>query len=207
MADKRFLDKAYGIKSDDQALEMYQAWAETYDIEVLDENDYRQPERCALALKKHLPDGDVAILDVGCGTGLSGLGLKAHGYQLVDGCDFSPAMLDKASQTGAYRQLFEANLNQPPLDVPDGAYQAATAVGIFSFGHVDADAMDEILRVVQPGGFVVIGLNQHFYEEGSLVEKIRQLEISDKIRLLSQEHGAHVPGTGLTGWVMVLEKL
>ena len=41
MSDKRFLDKAYGIKRDEQALEMYEAWAETYDVEVVDENDYQ----------------------------------------------------------------------------------------------------------------------------------------------------------------------
>ncbi len=207
MAGKRFLDKAYGIKRDDQALEMYQAWAETYDTEVRDENHYQQPERCALALKKHLPDSNVAILDIGCGTGLSGLGLQSHGYNIVDGCDFSPAMLKKAEQTGAYRQLFRANLNQPPLDVIDDAYRAATAVGIFSFGHVDAAALDEILRVVQPGGFVIVGLNQHFYQEGSLVKKIGTLESDGTVRQLSAEHGAHVPGTGTTGWVIVLEKV
>ena len=207
MTGKRFLDKAYGIKTDDQALQMYEDWAETYDEEVLDENDYQQPERCALALKKHLPDGDIAVLDVGCGTGLSGLGLKAHGFTNIDGCDFSPAMLDKAGKTGAYKRLFEANLNQPPLDAGDGVYDAATAVGIFSFGHVDADAMDEILRVVRPGGIVVIGLNQHFYDEGSLVAKLSKLESSGAIKKLSEEHGAHVPGTGTTGWVIVLAKV
>ena len=93
------------------------------------------------------------------------------------------------------------------MDVPDEAYDAATAVGIFSFGHVDAAAMDEILRVVRPGGFVVIGLNQHFYDEGSLVKKISKLEAEGKAKLFSSEHGLHVPGTGTTGWVLALEKV
>lgn len=206
MSGKRFLDKAYGITREDQALEMYEAWAETYDIEVRDENDYRQPERCAQALEKLLLPATEPVLDVGCGTGLSGLGLKAHGYEVIDGCDFSDAMLAKADLTGAYRRLFSANLNQPPMAAKNGAYAAVTAVGIFSFGHVKADAMKEILRVVRPGGFVVIGLNQHFYEEGSLTEKLTALEEDGKIKLLSQEHGEHVPGTGTTGWVIVLER-
>ncbi len=207
MSDKRFLDKAYGIKRDDQALEMYEAWAETYDIEVMDENDYQQPERCAMALEKLLAPGIVPVLDVGCGTGLSGLGLQTHGFEVIDGCDFSAAMLERAEKTKAYRRLFSANLNQPPLDVDDDAYGAATAVGIFSFGHVDADALDEILRVVRAGGFVIIGINQHFYDEGSLVAKITALESAGKIKLLSKEHGAHVPGTGTTGWVFALERI
>lgn len=207
MAGKRFLDKAYGIKREGQALQMYEDWAQTYDVEVRDENDYQQPERCAVALKKQLADTDAAILDVGCGTGLSGLGLKAHGFKVVDGCDFSPAMLEKAQKTDVYRRLFPANLNEPPMDAGDEAYAAATAVGVFSFGHVDANAMDEILRVVKPGGPVVIGLNQHFYDEGSLVKKLDALEADGRIKLISQEQGAHLPGTGTTGWVIVLEKI
>ena len=207
MANKRFLEKAYDIKRDDQALEIYENWAETYDIELRDENDYQQPERCALTLEKLLTPGIAPIIDVGCGTGLSGLGLQAHGFEAIDGCDFSPAMLKQADKTSAYRRLFSANLNQPPMDVEDGAYAAATAVGVFSFGHVDANAMDEILRIVQLGGFVVIGLNQHFFEEGSLIKKLDTLAAEEKIKLISKEHGAHVPGTGTTGWVIALEKL
>lgn len=207
MVSKRFLDKAYGVKSTGQTFEMYETWAETYDIEVRDENDYRQPERCATALETHLSDPSVKILDVGCGTGLSGLGLKAHGFEAVDGCDFSPAMLEKAAKTGVYDRLFSTDLNQPPIDAEDGIYDAATAVGVFSFGHVDADAIDEILRVVCPGGLVVIGINQHFYNEGSLVAKIGLLSDSAKINLLSSERGEHMPGTGTDGWVFVLKKI
>jgi len=206
MAGKRFLDKAYEVKHREQTLEMYEAWAGTYDIEVRDENDYRQPERCAVALKKLLPRPDVRIIDVGCGTGLSGLALQSHGFKLIDGCDFSPAMLKKATKTSAYRRLFQADLNHPPLDVGDGFYDAATVVGVFSFGHVNADAMDDILRVVRPDGFVVIGINQHFYDEGTLVAKLNALNDHSTVELLSSERGEHMPGTGTDGWVFVMKK-
>lgn len=200
----RYLDKAYGITRDEQAREMYEAWAETYDEEV-SENEYRQPERCAQMLGRFCGPTETSVFDVGCGTGLSGIALKAHGFGPVDGCDLSPAMLEKAGATGAYRSLFEANLNHPPLDIADDTYGAATAVGIFSFGHVNAVALEEIVRIVRPGGFVVIGLNEHFYDEGSLTSQIEKMVAAGRIAEKAREHGDHLPGTGTTGWVLALQ--
>ena len=186
---------------------MYESWAETYDLEVADENDYQQPSRCADALLKLLTPGDLPVLDVGCGTGLAGIALKESGYKVVDGCDFSQAMLERADATGVYRRLFPADLNKPPMDVPDAAYAAATAVGIFSFGHLKAQATDEILRTILPGGTLIIGLNEHFYEEGSLTAHLDKLEQEGRVEILSRDYGAHLPGTGTGGWVISIRKV
>ena len=120
MTDKKFLDIAYSVRSEEETRAMYESWAETYNLEVADENDYQQPSRCADALLKLLTPGDLPVLDVGCGTGLAGIALKESGYKVVDGCDFSQAILERADATGVYRRLFPADLNKPPMDVPDG---------------------------------------------------------------------------------------
>ena len=200
---KRFLDKAYTVKTDEDTKALYDAWAEVYD-EELAENEYQQPVRCAAALAQALsPDDNLIILDVGCGSGLSGLALKNAGYATIDGCDYSTGMLEKAEATGAYKRLFEANLNAPPMDARDSSYDAATCVGVFSFGHVMADALDDILRVVKPGGVLVIGLNDHFYQEGTVTAKLDALEEAGVVTHRKDEHGEHIRGTGLTGWVIV----
>lgn len=205
-APKRFLDKAYSVRSDEETRALYDRWSEVYD-EELSENDYRQPQRCAEALAALVPPrSETEVLDVGCGSGLSGIALHAAGYGVIDGCDFSTGMLGKARLSGAYRRLFEADLNAPPLDAPDAAYDAATCVGVFSFGHVMPDALDDIMRVVRPGGALVIGLNDKFYQDGALTAKLDRLERDGRLGDRKDVHGEHIVGTGLTGWVISARK-
>ena len=202
----RFLNIAYDARTTDETRDLYDRWAETYDTELVAENDYAQPQRSAEMLARYLQDRDAEILDVGCGTGLSGAALSEAGYRTIDGCDFSPGMLAKARGTGLYRRLFEADLNAPPLDADDGAYGAAVAVGVFSFSHVHPDALDEILRVLAPGAPLIVGLNEHFYDEGTMTAKLSALAAAGRIDPLAEEHGAHIRGTGVTGWVIAVRK-
>lgn len=201
----RFLPKAYTVESEEETRAFYDAWAEVYD-EELTENSYRQPQRCAEALRTLCDPKACTVLDVGCGSGLSGTALRAAGFRIIDGCDFSPGMLAKAKQAGHYRRLFETNLNRPPMDAADESYDAAACVGVFSFGHVMADALDDILRVIKPGGALVIGLNDHFHDEGSLTAKLASLERGNRLTVAKREHGEHIPGTGLQGWVISARK-
>lgn len=204
---KRYFNKAYDLKTTDETKKHYAEWAEVYDLEIGEEKGYRQPERCARSLAAAGLETQAPVLDVGCGTGLSGKALAAAGYETLDGCDLSPEMLSKAQATGVYRRLFEADLNHPPLDAPDGHYGAAACVGVFSFGHVEPDAIEGILRVLRPGGYLVIGLNDNFYEEGSFPAKLTTLEEAGTLTLVSKEHGAHLENVeGSTGWVFVHRK-
>ena len=155
MARQNFLGNAYEERNSEEMRDFYDRWAEVYD-EELTENEYRQPQRCAQALVRHLSDRQTRILDVGCGTGLSGLALSQAGYSHIDGCDFSPGMLEKAFKTGIYSKLFRADLNAPPLDARDGEYGAIAAVGVFSFGHIMPEAVDEFVRIVKPGAPIVV---------------------------------------------------
>ena len=207
MMGKKFLEKAYHPRTEQETQEMYDAWAATYDLEVADENDYQQPLRCAKALMELFKPDQGPVLDVGCGTGLAGIALKESGYELVDGCDFSNGMLDKAKAIGVYRRLFFADLNKPPMDVADSFYAAATAVGIFSFGHLKAEAIDEIIRVIRPGGVLIIGLNEHFYDEGSLTKHLEKQVEEGRMEILKREYGEHLPGTKTGGWVISIRKM
>jgi predicted TPR repeat methyltransferase len=206
MADqKRFLDTAYSVSSDTETRQLYDRWAEVYD-EELTENAYSQPQRCAEAMAGLADPDRTVLLDVGCGSGLSGIALTGEGFKTIDGCDFSPAMLSKAAKTNVYRRLVETNLNEPPMAAADGSYDGVTCVGVFSFGHVMADALDDICRVLKPGGALVIGLNDHFHREGSLTAKLSALEAVGSLSIVSRDHGDHIPGKDLTGWVINARK-
>ena len=208
MTDKQpqgFLKGAYDHTSVAETYDMYEAWADTYDSELA-ENGYQQPIRCAHALKVMMPEAS-NVLDIGCGTGLSGDALKRAGFSNIDGCDFSPAMLEKAQLTNAYGRLFQADLNKPPLDVADRTYDAVTVVGVFSMQHVKVEAMDDLVRTVRPGGAMVIGLNDKFYRQGDLCAKLDALAVLGRISQIGHEHGEHIPEIGLTGWVISLKVL
>lgn len=208
MGTKRFFSNAYQLRTRSETRRFYEDWAQSYDQEIAIENDYRQPERCAMALAKVVRDMSLPVLDIGCGTGLSGVALRAIGFANIEGCDLSPQMLEKAGETKCYNRLFETDLNSPPIDIKSGTINAITAVGVFSFGHVAPDALDEFLRILVPGGVFVIGLNDHFHDEGTFQTKLSELADTNKIKVISRQHGLHLAKVaGSTGWVITCRKI
>jgi predicted TPR repeat methyltransferase len=142
-ADEKFFSGSYGLRDNRDTKALYAAWANTYDAELTEEG-YAQPVRAAAALAAIVPDRSARILDVRCGTGLSGKALIDAGCRTVHGCDFSSEMLMKAERLGVYKELFEADLNEPLARIADEVFDAVTAVGCFSFGHISVDAIDEL---------------------------------------------------------------
>ncbi|MEM6422291.1 MAG: methyltransferase domain-containing protein, partial [Pseudomonadota bacterium] len=142
------LHGAYDVTSPEEARDYYDGWAEDYDAELA-ENAYATPDRVAEALG-HFAEGRAApVADFGCGTGLGGAALTAAGFTTIDGYDIAPAMLRQAGEKGVYRYLSEADLSGP-LDIADGAYAHAVAVGALNPNLMPATVIDEILRVVAP---------------------------------------------------------
>jgi len=199
-----FLKRAHEVRTIAETRKFYADWAETYDADLTEDNDYVQPRRSAEMLSRFVPDRGTAILDVGCGTGLVGAVLAETGYRTIDGCDLTPGMLEKARERGIYRRLFEADLNRPPIEVRDGAYGAAVAVGVFSFSLIHPDALDEILRLLAAGAPLIIGVNADFYAEGTLARKLDALVSAGRIERLADEHGDHINSAGMTGWAIAV---
>lgn len=101
------------------------------------------------------------LVDLGCGTGKSALGLASLGYQ-VTGCDLSPAMLQVAAgKPGADQVRFvEAEL----CDLPDlGTFDIATCLGEpLCYLLTEAEllaAFRSVSRLLAPGGLFLFDLN------------------------------------------------
>ena len=205
MTEKRaHLSSAYALTNPEQAREFYQDWAEGYDDEIA-ENGYATPQRCAEALARFAENPWAPIMDLGCGTGISGLALRAAGFECIDGFDFSQAMLDKAAQKGVYRNLAIADLSQP-LTIPEGVYQNAAAIGCITPEYMPATVLDEILSKLPQGGCLAFSVNDHSAQDGTILGRIMALTDCCAAELVFKEYGDHLPGIGLRSTVYVLRK-
>jgi len=158
------LDRAYALRTPDDSRALYAAWAETYDSSFVAESGYKLHLEVVMAFKAL--GGAGPVLDLGAGTGIVGVALKAQGLGPVDGTDISPEMLAQAETKGVYRHLFEGDLTRR-LPVVEGTYAGAVSAGTFTNGHVGPAALDEVLRVVAPGGWITLSVNAvHWNAQG-----------------------------------------
>lgn len=185
------LSKAYALKDVSQTKTLYDEWAATYDKEMAKEDqDYVGPVLAAAHVLKHLGtkqiDPSLELLDAGCGTGLAGIALAQLGAKKVDGVDLSPGMLEIARKAGVYRNLDTADLSTR-LVHSDNQYDVVCCVGTLTQGHVGPVALDEFVRIVKPGGYIVSTVLGSIYESGGYQDKIEDLVNQGKAKLISAE--------------------
>ena len=205
MADPNdFFDEVYKHTSLDQTAAHYAKFAEAYE-EAMASNGYITPKRCAEALAGAGADKTQPVLDVGCGSGLSGLALRAEGFDTLDGTDYSEDMLEQARPKGIYRALWQGDLTVPVSDRAE-TYSAACAAGVLNPAHAPAEALDTILAMLTTGGLFVFSLNDHAIKDHTYEGRLNTLIDCGTADLLFREYGEHMPGQDLKAWVYVLKK-
>jgi predicted TPR repeat methyltransferase len=187
LSENKLLQRAYDIKNQTECKEVYQDWAQTYDETMVDDLSYTAPKTVADVLANFLPNKRSTILDLGCGTGLVGEGLKDLGYETIDGVDFSGEMLKVAEKRGVYRQLLLEDLTKT-TSIPSGAYDAAICAGLFTCGHLDASCLEEVFRTIKPNGLFAGAIRQQIWEEMGFLEKFTKWEGEQKIKIVSKQH-------------------
>ena len=195
---------AYGHKSGAEAVEFYDEWADSYD-EELGSLGYVTPTRCAEALISVGADPGQPILDIGCGTGVSGAALQAAGFTAIDGVDPSSEMLARARAKNIYRSVAEID-PLAPLTAPKDAYANAMAAGVLSPGLAPPEALDQILEFLPRDGRLVFSLNDHAIKDGAHMGRLNDLIDGGWGYLEFKEYGAHIPGNDMKSYVYVLRK-
>lgn len=157
----------------DTMIEYYKKWSETYDKDVTD--NYFGIAYIAELLHKHLSENQqdhianmeqINIVDVGCGTGLAGKHIHQLGYRSIDGIDLSPEMIQKAEESGVYRNLISGiDIHQPIQDNLYKAYDAAVCVGVFTMGHIHPESLYQLAALTTSGGIMVISTRVPYYKE------------------------------------------
>ena len=177
------LSAVYTARGREEVAALYDRWAETYDAEM-HAAGYRHPTICLALLARHLPAGAAPLLDAGAGTGLIAEWLGIVGYPRVEALDISEGMLAQAAKKGVYAALHRAALGEP-LPFADGQFVGVVATGVFTTGHVGAEALDELVRVTRPGGVLVMSVKDAVWQAG-FAARIAALAAEGRLRLIEE---------------------
>lgn len=199
-----FFKDIYHYTSLEQTAAHYAKFAADYEA-AMEAGGYVTPGRCAEALVEAGADRASPVLDIGCGSGLSGLALKAQGFEILDGTDYSEEMLAQARPKNIYRALWQADLTEPDSERIE-SYEAINAAGVLNPAHAPAETLDNVMEMLRPGGLFAFSLNDHAVEDGTYEGRVHILIDSGAAELMHREYGEHMPAKDLKAWVYVLKK-
>ncbi len=174
------LHDAYAVETPADNVDLYRRWAASYEDDFMASHGYIYHVEVAKVFAGEATPTDGPVLDVGCGTGVVAAEIAKLGRWPLDGLDISPEMLaraaEKLNRAGApvYGSLIEADLTEP-LAIETGTYGAVVSAGTFTTGHVGPEAIEELARIVRPGGLLVLGVNSRFHEAAGFEHHLAEL--------------------------------
>jgi predicted TPR repeat methyltransferase len=139
---------------------LFDDYARDFEQHLVDALHYRGHRLIAEQLQRRAAGRRFAsALDLGCGSGLCGVELRAHCDHLT-GIDLSTQMLARAQARGCYDRLTQAEVVQHLQSLPDGAHDLVVAGDVFIYlGRLES-VFAEVQRVLRPGGLFVFTLER-----------------------------------------------
>ena len=201
-----FVKTLTAMTAEDDAHEVYEAWAPSYEADLVEGYGYTAHRIAAGAMAAACPDRTAAILDIGCGTGLVAAELAAKGFSAIDGFDASRRMLAEARAKGVYRRLFEGDVRDPGAIEPD-RYDAVIAVGVFGGGHVGPEDLECFARPARMGGPIVLYANAIPYVEDDYPSHLRRLEEGGVWTVERAEQTNYMDSIERPGWLIVARRI
>lgn len=106
------------------------------------------------------------VLEAGAGTGIGGRLFLDRGARHVVCLDRSEEALAKAAlhSGGPRLQLRQWDLNQAPLPFPDASFDVVVCLEVLEHITAHEAAVAEFLRVLRPGGRLIISVPDHTHE-------------------------------------------
>lgn len=138
---------------------LFDDYADRFDTALVQRLDYTVPQTLAWLVRRHAgEDAHFGLVsDIGCGTGLFGVELRASARRL-EGFDLSAGMLAKAEEKGVYDHLAQADLSLPAAE--SGLFAAAPEERADLVGAADvlmylgdlAEVFPSAARLLKAGG-------------------------------------------------------
>jgi predicted TPR repeat methyltransferase len=128
---------------------LHDAYAADYDNQVITYGCHLAEVLFGLCYEYTQPDQ--RLLDAGIGSGLSAV-LFAKAGLIVDGCDFSPSMLEICKHKKIASDLKQHDLQRIPWPFPDQHYDILVCCGVMHFISDLEGIFGEARRVLRTGG-------------------------------------------------------
>ncbi len=199
------LSQASNFKLGESSEQHYNQWSEHYDNELIDELGYLAPKIATEAFADVVEERHAEIIDFGCGTGLVGVQLQKLEFTMIDGVDIAQGMLDKAAEKNIYRKLAQADLTQPLL-MEDNFYDAGLCVGSMGAGHVEAEHLTEMLRVIKPEAVLIIFMNEGFYRDNRFDQRLAKHESEGRWHIIKSRQVNYMESVERAGRLIVGRK-
>lgn len=135
-----------------------------------------------------LPPAPARIADLGCGTGTLSRLLTDEGY-LVDGLDFSPAMVERARAKVPEAQFVVGDAGAPPL--APGRYDVVLSRHVLWALADPEAAFARWVELLKPGGTVVLVEGRWSTGAGLAADQLRQIVLSarSEVRITPLDEG------------------
>jgi len=170
---------------------LFDQFSADYDTRMLSNLSYRGPDILRELAGFVIPGrSGLAVLDLGCGTGLSGVAFQDLAVRL-DGVDLSPAMIEKARARGIYNDLSIGDVEGP---LGEALYDLVTAADTLIYlGDLDP-VMRRVAAALKPGGYCLFTVEAKEGEGFELGPKRRWRHSERYLRTLAPLHGFEVAG-------------
>ena len=127
------------------------------------------------------------------------------GYANLDGIDLSPDMVRVAGQRGIYRELLVGDVNHA-LERDDGCHDGVISSGTFTHGHVGPTPLQEIFRILKPGGILACTVHEDLWGSMGFGAKLEQLTCDGIAAELGRELGSYYRDGPDEGWFCLYQK-
>ncbi len=162
---------------------LFDQHAPDFDQSLVERLEYCGPEILREAVRSMAGDplrlG--SVLDLGCGTGLSGAAFRPHCDWLV-GMDVSPGMIEQARAKGLYDRLIAAELMEFLSGEAGAQYHLALAADVFVYCSDLAPIAEAVTQVLAPGGLFAFTVETHSGAGVRLRETLRYAHSADHVR-------------------------
>jgi predicted TPR repeat methyltransferase len=177
--------------SDDCVRLTFADFSSHYDTKMCDQLRYEAPERLADLICAELDNAsELSILDIGCGTGLSGSALKSRAAHLA-GIDLSAEMIERARARGVYDLLEVAEITAWLTSSRSGFDLIVACDCLVYFGDLTLVAQLAAARL-KPGGIFAFTVERGEVFPFHLTDSGRFTHHQDHIRATASRSGLQI---------------
>jgi len=171
---------------------LFDQYADDFDTHLVGTLGYQGHRVLIEQLPPDAPARFAHVLDLGCGTGLCGQGIRARAGRL-SGIDLSPAMVERARARGVYDTLQVADITTY-LQTCDAVFDLVLAADVFIYVGALEPVFEALLPRLAPGGWLAFTIEEAASDQPPLVlgPDLRYAHALPAVEALARQHGLQV---------------